>query len=285
MRLNPFSRKGGLEISVDREQYVLGDAVEVQVTVADAAEGEARVELFYRNRFATGALTQNVGDTPVTTRTQGHEEFVVASRVIAHAPGTGAYSSRLELPPAGPPSHSSVVDWFARAVLEGPAGKPIEKQLKLSVLAPPEAYASHLEIPPWSDSICHVAVEIDERTVLAGTAVFGTMIVTALEDFDAKEVHVSLDKWRQSAQRFGTGKQYAPVDATKAKLAGQTRFIAGQPQRFPFEIGFPQGSESRPSLESERSTIIWFVEGAAQLNWRSSYRGRVPLNVYNAPSR
>jgi hypothetical protein len=273
----------GLDVGIDREEYLLGDTVEATMTVKEAAVADgraARLELLYARTYSAGTNIQNVGDVDVTTSARNTVETVVVKEYVADSVVAGSYSARLQIPPAGPPSSHTEVKWSVRAVLVDSDGKTVKESTKLRVLAPRSAFAAHAELPVWRDPRCPMTIEVADRNVLVGDDIPGTLVITPAEDVEAKQIRLTFQVCRMSAEVLLSGKPVGVYVWRKAKLAADTHLQAGGRYEFPFQI---EGLQlSQPSFEGPDFQAIWYLEAMVKQAWNTEYRARLPLNVYNA---
>src|SRR4051794_24944568 len=155
-------------IDVDRREYVLGDSVEVRVSITGLEPlSPGRIVLAQTRTTEEGA-----GGEFGTRGGLYHQTEDVAGVDVA-ADATGAVDRRvvLEIPPNAVPSVGPDVQWLAVAAFDEGA---IFKTDAFNVLAPRETFLDLLH--PMPDEQPGLRLEIDDRCVRCGGSVDGRLV-------------------------------------------------------------------------------------------------------------
>jgi hypothetical protein len=90
---------------------------------------------------------------------------------------------------------------------------------------------------------------------VAGETIEGKLLVSPQKNFDATEVRVEVEQTEWVTYDQGNQK----VNEVKVKLAGKTKFTAGETLTFPFQIQIPQPCS--PSGSSNNWSVTWKLKG------------------------
>jgi Arrestin (or S-antigen), C-terminal domain len=286
-----FGPKVELSVETDKAAYLPGETVTATISVRatkDLEIEEGRAELVYENEYSYREQYRNSDGSvevsePTTTDRLVHttEPFLQPGAV---ATGAGhEYTVALKLPDdaiASGEGEITKVRWKVKAILSRRRANDPDAHTVFTVLSPPDAYAPSTEAGVDANDDCDLDLHLTgSRDVRPGDTVAGTLIVTPRSALDAKEVRVELVR-HEDVPRDNGNEEYAVLASTV--VTENPELTTAVPREYPFELPLPGGM--CPSLETDQSTVRWYVRGVVARRLRSDYNIAQELNVYTAPS-
>jgi sporulation-control protein spo0M len=272
-----FDGDATIELAVDRETVLPGDAIRVTATVdgePDEKVRGGRIELLYRNRYR---FTERDRRNRNRTRTR-FEDVVVAD----HHFGRDEASQAIELaiPADAPATATNIVQWKVRAVLDRRRAIDADAERALTVLAPRENGPAPAPEEPAGDGDRWMDVQVPIRVVAPGQTIGGTFIVTPREELKVKELRVELVFRRLDDPEGKTGcidtRTIAEVNvAPKGVLA------PGVAVAHPFSLPIP--ADLPPTFRAKHNELRWFVRGVVSLPILVDPERDVEIHLFNAP--
>lgn len=168
--------------------------------------------------------------------------------------------------------------WLVKATLDRRLAADVNAEAPLTVVTlapvattPPGEFGTSNE-----PADAEMALALPGREFVAGDTVSGQLIVRPAKHFDASEVRVELVRVEHVPRDKGNTHE----EAQRVKVAGGTKFLAGQPQTFPFTLAVP--SNAPPSATTPNGTITWTVKGVLARTLRSDTRVEEAVVVFPA---
>lgn len=193
-------------------------------------------------------------------------------------------SASLTIPPGAIPSgEGEITDvrWKAGVVLSRRHALDPDEETTVEVLSLPAAYADRAATPPELDAPDDWELDFRRprgRTARTGESVAGTLLVKPSEELEPQEVRVELVR-REEVPR-GEGKVSEAV-ASSVVVEEQPSLGLRVPREFAFDLAVPEGA--CPTLQTDRSTVRWYLRGVVARRLRSDYNLLAELNVHSGP--
>lgn len=287
------SKSVELEVRLDKAAYLPGETVTATIALSgkkDLAIEEGRAELVYENEYTYSRTeSDNDGGSGTEDETTTDRVAQAVGRFLERGSvGSGArdeYTVNFPIPSDAIPSGEgeiTKVRWMIKAILSRRRARDPDADATFTVFSPRERYAPWAQRPSEIDA--HIDLDLELRVtgskdLRSGDTVSGTFVVTPRSELDAQEVRVELV--RREEVRRARGKENETVEARTVGSENPELTVA-VPHEYPFEFRIPH--VICPSLETEQSSVRWYVRGVVARRLRSDYNIRQELNVYTAPA-
>jgi hypothetical protein len=280
-----------LDLRVDRAACLPGETVTATIAVSgknDLAIEEGRAELVYENEYTYREMERDSADgyetedeTTTDRISQAAERFLEKGSVEG---GTqNEYTIDFRIPNDAVPSGEgeiTKVRWLIKGILSRHRARDSDADAAVTVLSPRERYASRAQRPPEAETRgdCHLELRLnDGKDLRAGDTVAGTLVVTPLSGIDADEVRIELVRHEEVPR--GQGNEQETVEA-RTVMSEASELTGAAPVEYPFELTVPD--VRCPSLETEQSSVRWYLRGVVARSLRFDYTIKQELNVYTA---
>ncbi len=286
-------KKNEISLALDRPNgiYFPGETVGVTITILPDKELKVRggqVKLGGTEKYeyeTTQYTTDSDGDSRESseTVTAYHElcelkqDFLGETVLLAGTPQS--YTVQLTLPADALPSCTAkivTISWQVFVKLDRPRGGDPHAEAELRVSRPLPSPA-----PLSNYGTSNEPKEADLTLVLpgleaaAGQTFAGELRVLPHKDFSS-DVRVELVRDEYVPRDRGNSSQ----ETLPFKLAANTRFVAEQPQTFPFQAVLPP--TAAPSLDAPHSSLTWTIKGILARRLRKDTSVEQELQVYPA---
>ncbi len=284
--------KVGLTVAIDRPSgnYFPGETVHAIISLKIDKEiifQEGRVALLYQEKYQYRTIRH-------TTGSKGHgqtetaylwqiNEQEIARQVFLNAatlPQGTAQTFRFDaqIPLSAPPTcpgNIIQVNWLAKATLDRKLSNDINAETPLLVLVSPKGTQTPGRYGQSNEpGEAQLALELPGTEWVAGETIDGILLVTPQKNFDATEVRVEVEQTEYVSYDRGNQK----VNVVQTKLAGKTKFSAGETLRFPFQIKIPQPCS--PSCSSNNWSVTWKLKGILARFLRKDTAVEQAMNIY-----
>jgi sporulation-control protein spo0M len=292
--------KGGkvnLTIGIDRPSgiYYPGDTVHIIVSLGNDKElkfQEGRVALLYQEKFQYRTTSHRIDSkghshTETVSRWQNNEQEVAKQvflgETILPEGSTRNFEFDAAIPVSAPatyPGNIIQVNWLVKATIDRKLSSDINAEAPLFILIPPaspqastQLAMSHFGLSN-EPSEAQLTLELQGIELVSGEIIKGILFVTPQKDFDATELRIELECLENV--NYDLGNQN--VNAYKVKLAGKTKFTAGESSRFPFQVQVPQPCS--PSGSSNNWSVSWNLKGILARFMRKDTSVEQEIKVY-----
>jgi hypothetical protein len=292
--------KGGkvnLTIGIDRPSgiYYPGDTVHITVSLGNDKElkfQEGRLALLYQEKFQYRTTSHSIDSkghshTETVSRWQNNEQEVAQQVFLGETilPEGSARNFEFDaaIPVSAPPTYPGniiQVNWLAKVTLDRKLSTDINAEAPLLVLIPPVSpqpstplAMTHFGLSN-EPSEAQLTLELPGTEWVSGDVIKGILLVTPQKNFDATEVRIELEC--SENVHYDLGNQN--VNADKVKLAGKTRFAAGESSRFSFQVQVPQPCS--PSGSSDNWSVAWKLKGILSRFLRKDTAVEQEIKVY-----
>ncbi len=268
--------KGGkvnLNVAIDRPTgvYYPGETVHVTISLnsdKDLKFQEARAALLYQEKFQYKTL-QHSTDSDGHSETEEVYHWKTNNQEVARQTLLGetnlskgsaqTFQFDAQIPPSAPPTYPGniiQVKWLAKATLDRKLFGDINTEVPLAVMVVPTGARTAGQYGQSNEpNEALMSLELPGTEWCAGETIEGRLVVNPQKNFDVTEVRVELEQTEWVPYDRGNQK----VNALKVKLEGKTKFMAGQPMTYPFQIPIPQ--PCCPSAFSSYWTVTWKLKG------------------------
>jgi hypothetical protein len=268
--------KGGkvnLNVAIDHTSgiYFPGETVHARISLDSDKElkfQEGRVALLYQEKYQYRTIKH-------TTDSRGHhhtEDYylwqtndqevarqVFLGETILPQGSAQNFEFDAQIPASAPPTYPGriiQVKWLVKATLDRKLSTDINAEAPLVVLvsttgAPTPGQFGQSNEP--GETL--LTLELPGIEWVAGETIEGKLLVSPQKNFDATEVRVEVEQTEWVTYDQGNQK----VNEVKVKLAGKTKFTAGETLTFPFQIQIPQPCS--PSGSSNNWSVTWKLKG------------------------
>ncbi|MBI5879086.1 MAG: sporulation protein [Chloroflexi bacterium] len=289
--------KATMTVTLDRaanQAYLPGETVRAQIVVETQGEfkvQEGRVALVYIEDYQyrdERATTDSDGDhsreiVKVWGKSEAEVQRVVFARegpLPKNVRQTFDYS--VAIPPQALPSLTGGAilksRWVVKATLDRRLASDVNTEAMLTVVtlalgtnrAPGEFGASN------EPNEAALSLALPGHEFVPGETISGQFSVRPAKNFDASEVRVELVCLENVPREKGNTHE----GIAKVKLAGGTKFQAGQPIVFPFSVAVPAVAPA--SANTPNGSITWVLKGVLSRTLRSDTRVEEPVLVYPA---
>jgi hypothetical protein len=282
-------RKAKVEVTPEKETYLPGEAVNVAVRI-EAKKGldihEARVELFYSNRYSYSTSDSRGGSLLIDETDKvvmGIERFLQAGVIRKGSVAERRVSLELpeEVPPTGEGNITGVL-WAVRVVLEAAGVPDINEEAPITVLSSHNTYAPRIESEPvfGSPEDCRMEFRLLVRSFRAGERIEGRLVLTPKKNFEGQDVRVELVRREIVLKDEGNTDETIEAQDT---VAESTRMQSGISQEHPFGVAVPRRASACPSSETEQTYVRWFIRGVIRRKLHRDPTLEQELNIYNGP--
>ena len=164
-----------------------------------------------------------------------------------------------QIPASAPPTYPGniiQVNWLVKATLDRKLINDINGEAPFVVLVPPTGSQTPGQYGLSNEpEEAGLLLELPGTEWVSGDIIEGLLLVNSHKDFDATDVRVELEQTEWVSYDRGNQK----VNAIGLKIAGKTKFAAGETSRFPFQIQIPQPCS--PSGSSQNWSVAWKMKG------------------------
>jgi sporulation-control protein spo0M len=268
--------KGGkvnLNVAIDRASgiYFPGDTVNTRISLSSDKEfkfQEGRVALLYQEKYQYRTIhhrtdSQGHHHTEDVLRWQTNDQELarhVFLRETTLSQGSAQdFEFAAQIPVSAPPTYPGniiQVRWLVKATLDRKLINDINVETPLVVLASPTGTQTPGQFGLSNEpGEARLILELPGTEWVAGETIEGILLVSPQKNFDATEVRVELEQTEWVPYDRGNQK----VSVIELKLAGKTKFSAGETLRFPFQIQIPQPCS--PSGSSQNWSVTWKLKG------------------------
>jgi hypothetical protein len=285
MRL--FGSKVDVEVTTDRRAYMPGDTVQARIAIR-AGKGldieEARAELVYENKYTyrdrewtSRGSGQTMTHTTTDSAVRDRQRFLEAGSVS----GDSEHSVELTVPADAPPSGKggiTEVRWKVQAVVSRRHKLDPDASADIAVQSPPVQYAAWGAASPEVDTHGDCGLELrlpGGPHLRAGDALAGTLVVTPREPMALQEVRFELVRKERVPRDVGHRDEKRAASVVVEHGVELSSMI---PRELPFSIALPP--DACPCLETEQSTVRWFLRGVLARRMRSDHTITQSVNVY-----
>jgi hypothetical protein len=286
-----FGAKVDLSVGTDKAAYLPGETVTATVAIRATKEleiEEGRAELVYENEYSYREQFRDsdgsieVSEQTTTDRVMHATEPFLQPGAVATGAGH-EYTVALKLPNdaiASGEGEITKVRWKVKAILSRRRANDPDAHTVFTVLSPPDAYEPSTEPGVDANDDCHLDLRLTgSRDVRPGDSVRGTLVVTPRSELHAEEVRVELVR-HESVPRDKGNEEYTVL--ASSVVSEKPELTTAVPREYSFELPLP--GEMCPSLETDQTTVRWYVRGVVARRMRSDYNIAQELNVYTAPS-
>ena len=286
--------KTEIAVTLDRPNgtYFPGETIGVTVTITPDKElklKKAVVKLSGSEAYqylTTTTSTDSEGNESeeVSYEWAGSELFVSEENFLGEttlpAGATQRYSFQMKIPDEGLPTCIGEIvrlEWQVNVKFTSARflGSDPQAQADLRVLSP--APGVQVQAGEYGGSNepgeADLALLLPGLEALPGQLVNGQLRILPRKDFAAevrlemvRDENVSYDRGNQCKKSF-------PV-----KLAGKTKFVAGQMLTLPFQVTIPQ--DAPPSIQTPNGSIIWVIKGVLGRTLRKDTQIEQTIMVY-----
>jgi hypothetical protein len=268
--------KGGkvnLSVAIDRPSgiYFPGETVHAKISLSSDKElkfQEGRVALLYQEKYqyrTTRQKTDSQGhrhtedDFRWQTNDQEVARQVFLGETILPQGSSQNFEFDAQISTSAPPTYPGSiiqVKWLVKATLDRKLSGDINAEAPLVVLVSPTGDRTPGQFGLSNEPGDALLVfELPGIEWVAGETIEGKLLVSPQKNFDATEVRVEVEQTEWVPYDRGNQK----VSQVKVKLAGKTKFAAGENLTFPFQIQIPQPSS--PSGSSNNWSVTWKLKG------------------------
>ena len=268
--------KGGkvnLTVSLDRpsEIYFPGETVHARVSLDSDKElkfQQGRVALLYQEKFQYRAVThrtdsQGHGHTEETFHWQTNDQEIARKVFLDETTlpqgSAQAFGFDAQIPVSAPPTYPGTIiqiSWSVKATLDRKLSGDINTITPLTVLVSPAGKQTPGQYGLSNEpDEAQLSLELPGTEWVSGETVQGQLLVSSQKNFDATEVRVEVEQTESVSYDRGNLR----VNTVKVKLAGKTKFTAGETSRFPFQVQIPQPCS--PSGSSAYWSVTWKLKG------------------------
>lgn len=306
--MNFFGEHAEITIETQGTSFKPGDTVQLTASLKVMKHFHVRwghVQLLYINRYRPRNLRGE------KTWVDGHDKVVVDSRVLVESsdltPGeTVTKHFGFHLPDDAPASGGGDITgirWKARAELDVPLHRDVRHDMDLELVMPasraviqepraqgwieelrrPNIYFGPGGIVDGSgqeSEIAELAFVGVNQIVRSGDRVSGTLRVTPLKTFDARDVRVAIIRRELVVPYPGSSGNTSEHMGNEAVIATTMHFESGQPQEFPFSAIVPR--DASPAYGTPRTVMIWMLHGEIFRRLHRPATVELPLHIYNA---
>ncbi|MGE3288316.1 MAG: sporulation protein [Pseudonocardia sp.] len=308
-----------IRLATDGVAYLPGGAITATVQIiakADLEEAECSVALFHVDRYRrsdsegsswtqdsegavageyvhqgpmrAGQVVEATAVLPVPRRIEPPEgpEDLVDERYPPAGDAADGDSYDVWIEPEerwGPPTSAGAgvgSEWFVRAEVGG-AGFPDPAQVPVIVLAPatpaPDLPAARVGGGTPKAAISFFG--LPRTSVRAGTALRGTVRVSAKEELKARGVRVELV--RRASIDAGGSTSVTRMVATTVDVSGQVVLAARRPKDLAFAVDVP--TDAGPSIVGEDYRIDWLLRAVVDRPLRRDEVWEQVIAVHTAP--
>jgi hypothetical protein len=287
--------KGGkvnLDVTLDRPSgiYYPGETIHARVSLTSDKElkfQEGRVALLYQEKYQireTRHSTNSRGQSHTTvvlrwkTNDQEASRQVFLGETILPEGSARIFEFDAQIPASAPPTYPGniiQVRWMVKATLDRKLSKDINSEAPLAVMFSPTGNQTPGQYGQSNEpGEALLSVELPGIEWVAGETVEGKLLVSPQKTFDTTEVRVEVEQ--TELVPYGLGNQ--KVNVVKVKLAGKTKFTAGETLTFPFQIQIPQ--PCTPSCSSNNWSVTWKIKGILARFMRKDTAVDQVINVY-----
>lgn len=288
--------KATMTVTLDRPggTYLPDETVRAQLVVETQGEykvQEGRIALVYQEEYqyrTERRTTDSDGDSRdevVKTWTKADTEVqrVVFAREGPLPKNTRqSYDYVVTIPAQAPPSliggRILKSHWAVKATLDRRLAADQNFEAPLTVVTPaPGTDSAAGEFGASNEpGEAALSLALTGHEFVPGDPIAGQLIVRPAKNFDVSEVRVELVRTEHVPRDEGNTAE----ETQKVKLAGGTKFQAGQPMTFPFSIAVPAGVP--PSAITPNGSIVWTLKGVLGRTLRADTRVEERIAVYQA---
>lgn len=287
-------KKKELIVTLDRTNgiYYSGETVGVIVEI-QPDKGlklrSAQVELrgIEEYRFSSdSSYTDSEGNTKEGESTQwGYGNlFVSAESFLGEVTLPGGapqrYTFQMPLPPDALPSFNGEilhVQWRVSVKLDRHLARDLNVEVAVCVASRAPGLAMHPGEYGASDDPgeAELSFTLPGLEVVTGQTLRGQLHILPRQNFSGK-VRLELVRYESVSYDRGLSREISvPFD-----LAGNTDFMAGQPQVIPFEVSLPP--DAAPSIQTPNGAIRWTIKGILSRSSHKAITVEQPVEVYTA---
>jgi hypothetical protein len=167
--------------------------------------------------------------------------------------------------------------WLVKATLDRKMAGDFEDKAELMVfVAPPGKMVDAGEFGFSNEpKEANLALTLPCKEWALGETIQGQFIVRPQKEFEATEVRIELVRLEQVPR--DKGNEYR--EEVKVKLAGKTKFQAGQDMKYPFSVAIPS---PRPvTWRTRNSVVTWQVKGVLARFLRGDTHVEEEILVYS----
>jgi hypothetical protein len=285
----PFGPKADVEVELEPDEVLPGEAVEATVRVVpsrDLEVEEGRVELVYENEYTYKTRRYSFLVRMSWVRSETVTDVVVEDTAAIFESGAlladtpYEHTATLAVPATAAPSAEgeiTSVRWWAIATLARRRGRDLRGSAELLVLSEPQLELESAVVATHRD--CEHSFELDRDDFGPGEVLKGTLVARALRQCAVREVRVELVRHEEVPRDEG----YA-VEVTEdaANLDGEVELSPGESREWPFELELPEVVV--PSLRTDQSRVTWLLRGIGSRRLRGDYSISLPIDVHTARS-
>lgn len=289
------SQPSQLTVTLDRADgvYRPGEVIGITVEVQPAKDLKVRggrVRLSGTEHYQVCSLVLSTDSDGKSTQRYSYEwwsdgffaedeAFLSDTTLPADVPQRYTFQARV---PAGaaPTSTGEIlrVEWLVEVKVDRPLAGDLNAEAVVRV--PALASGGAAPAPPTAYGVSDEPQEAELALVLpgleavAGQPVNGELRILPRKDFSAA-VRLELVRSENVPVNQGQSKEKSYV----VKLAGSTKFKAGQPQVIPFQAPLPP--DAPPSLQMPHGTLTWTVKGILARRLRRDTRIQQAITVFS----
>ena len=268
--------KGGkvtLTAAIDRPSgvYFPGEVLHANLSLTSNKElkiQEGRVALLYEEKYQY-CTTRHSSDskghshTEIVYHWQTNEQELARKVFLGETTLSEGLAQNFEfdaqIPASAPPTcpgNIIQVRWLVKATLDRKLAGDVNTEAPLTVLVSPAGAQTPGEYGQSNEpDEASLSLELPGTEWVAGDTIIGKLLVTPRKNFDATEVRAELEQTEHVSYDRGNQK----VNTIQIKLAGKTKFMAGQYMTFPFQVQIPQPCS--PSGSSSVWSVTWKLKG------------------------
>jgi hypothetical protein len=287
--------KGGkvnLSAVLDRPSgvYFPGETVHASLSLTGDKElkvQEGRVALLYEEKYQY-CTTRHSSDshghshTETVYRWQTQEQELARKTFLSETILSEGLAQNFEfdaqIPLSAPPTYPGniiQVRWFVKATLDRKLAGDINSEAPLMVLVSPAGTQTPGQFGQSNEpDEASLSLELPGTEWAAGETIIGKILVSPGKNFDATEVRAELEQTEHVSYDRGNQK----VSTISIKLAGKTKFTAGQYMTFPFQLQVPQ--PCCPSGSSNNWSVTWKLKGILARFMRKDSAVEQEIKVY-----
>jgi hypothetical protein len=287
--------KGGkvnLNVVLDRPSgiYFPGETVHARISLAGDKEmkfQEGRVALLYQEKYQYHTIihrtdAQGHSQTQDVLRWQTNDQEVARQVFLGETtlPEGSAQNFDFDpqIPASAPPTYPGSiiqVSWLVKATLNRKLSTDVNAEAPLTVLVAPAGSQTpgQFGLSNQPDE-ARLTLEMPGTEWVAGETIEGILLVSPQKNFDATEVRGEVEQTEHVFYDRGNQK----VNIVPVKLAGKTKFTAGEILRFPFQVQIPQPCS--PSGSSNNWSVTWKMKGILARFLRKDTAVEQEIKVY-----